>query len=58
MISESSSDTKRIGILRDLGTLLTHNIFSMEMQRQVKPLPNVSPSLVDFDVAEQPNAAN
>lgn len=57
-ISEGSSDTERIGILWDLGNLLARSIVPIEMQRQVEPLANVSPSLGDSDVAGHRSAAH
>ncbi|OGE46780.1 hypothetical protein PENARI_c112G10059 [Penicillium arizonense] len=58
-------ETLMAGILEDLGVLVAHNIFLAEMKRQVEPLAKaleelaeVSPSLADSNLADQPGAAN
>ena len=57
-------ETLMDGILEDLGALVTHNIYPAEMQRPVEPLAQarrelaeVSPSLADSDLADEPRAA-
>lgn len=58
-------ETLMAGILEDLGVLVAHNIFLAEMKRLVEPLENarkelaeVSPSLTDSDLTDQPGTAN
>lgn len=58
-------ETLMDGILEDLGALVAHNIFPAEMQSPVEPLAQarkelaeVSPSLADSDLADQPKAAS
>lgn len=58
------AETLMDGILEDLGALVTHNIYPVEMQRPVEPLAQarrelaeVSPSLADSDLADEPRAA-
>lgn len=58
-------ETLMDGILGDLGALVEHNIFPAETQSQVellaqarKELAEVSPSLADTDLADQPRTAS
>lgn len=58
-------ETLMDSILGGLGLLVAHNMFPAEMQRQVEPLAKargelseVSPSLADSDLADQPRAPN
>lgn len=58
-------ETLMDGILGDLGALIEHNVFPAETQSQVKllaqarkELAEVSPSLADTDLADQPRTAS
>ena len=58
-------ETLMDSILGGLGVLVAHDMFLAEMQRQVEPLAKargelseVSPSLADSDLADQPRAPN
>ncbi|OJJ52100.1 hypothetical protein ASPSYDRAFT_52505 [Aspergillus sydowii CBS 593.65] len=58
-------ETLMDGLLEDLGTLVANRVFLGEMQRQIEPLAKareelaeVSCSLTESDLADQPKAAN